>query len=61
MYGFPMTMWLAVGWLLLAAGILTLFAFVLRLLWYSLAEFIAEHSALTAVASRGHRVRGDAG
>ena len=61
MNGFPLTVWLAVGWLLLAAGAAVLCAFLIRLLWYSLAEFIAVHSALPAVALRDYRVRGDAG
>ncbi len=61
MYGFPLTVWLTVGGLLLAAGVAVLLAFLVRLMWYSLAEFIAAHSALTAVALRDDRVRGDAG
>ena len=47
--GFPLTVWLTVGWLLLAAGAAVLLAFLIRLLWYSLAESIAVHSALPAV------------
>ena len=61
MFGIPLTVWLTVGWLLLAAGVAVLLAFLGRLMWYSLAEFIAAHSALTAVALRADRVRGDAG
>jgi hypothetical protein len=58
-YGFPITLWLTVGWLLLSAGPVTLLVFLLRLLWFSLGELVVEHPALTALPARGDRVQGN--
>ena len=48
MYGFPMTLWLMVGWCLLLAGAGTLVTFVVRLLWFSLGDLVVQRFALTA-------------
>lgn len=48
MYGFPMALWLMVGWCLLLAGAGTLVTFVVRLLWFSLGDLVVQRFALTA-------------
>jgi hypothetical protein len=51
MYGFPMALWLMVGWCLLLAGAGTLVTFLVRLLWFSLGDLVVQRFALTAPRS----------
>ena len=57
LYGFPMTVWVMVGWLLLSAGAATLLAFLFRLLWFSLGAPVVERP--TPAAAGAERVRAD--
>lgn len=59
MYELPVTWWLMVGWLLVSVGAVTLLAFLLRLLRYSLGESIVERSARGAAALDPVPVRSD--
>lgn len=51
MYDFPMTVWLTVGWLLVAVGAVTLLVLLLRLLWYSWGEIGVGRSVRGAVVA----------